>query len=88
MIRTAIGAAVGWAAGFAAGYAAEFLTSPAGAAGSPNRGALFGVLASTGGATAGAVIGGVGDILAFLRKTFPPRGRCPEADYHDPRAAP
>ena len=83
MIRTAIGAAVGGAIGFGLMVAAEYWTSPAGIGGGGNRVAVVAVLAALGGATVGAVVGGVADLLAFLRRVLPLRPTGAESDYGD-----
>ena len=44
---------------------------------------MYGAIVGAVSAPAGAVIGGTGDVLAYLRKALPPRGAGPEADYHE-----
>lgn len=83
MIRTVIGAAVGGAVGCAVMIAAEYLTSPAGIGTGGTRVGVVTVLAAMGGATVGAVVGGVADLLAFLRRALPTRPTGAESDYGD-----
>lgn len=83
MIRTAIGVAVGGAVGFGVIIAAEYLTAPGGIGTGGTRVGVVAVLAAEGGAAVGAVVGGVADLLAFLRRALPPRPTGAESDYGD-----
>lgn len=62
----------------------EYLTSPAGIGTGGNRVGVVAVLTAVSGCAAGATVGGVGDILAYLRKAISPRECGLEADYVDP----
>jgi hypothetical protein len=83
MIRTAIGAAVGGTVGLGATFVFEYLTSPAGIGARGERVGVVAVLAAMSGCAAGAIVGGVADILAFLRRALPPHASGAEGDYGD-----
>jgi hypothetical protein len=83
MIRTALGAALGATLGLGGTFILEYLTSPAGIGKTGDRVGFVAALAAMSGCTAGAVIGGVADILAFLRRALPTRASGVECDYGD-----
>lgn len=84
MVRAGVGSAVGLACGFALGFLIHYQVSGIGGRpGAVEFATNVGLFVGVGVGAMGAVIGGVGDILAFLRQTLPPGGRGPEADYQD-----
>lgn len=87
MQRTIMGIGVGGVGGFATGFAVGCLF--VGHADSAPLPAIFAVILGGAGVAAGAVAGGVADLLAFLRSAFADLDMTPglEADYGDERPA-
>jgi len=85
MHRTAIGVGVGLFVGFICGFAVgqifvrRFESDWASAS--------LGVESAGMGAIAGAVIGGIADLLAFFRQALLDLRGGPEADYREPKSA-
>jgi hypothetical protein len=82
MHRAAIGAGIGLISGVGCAVAATqlFVRSAIADYQAFERAAVM----AAGGATTGAIIGGVGDVLAFLRHAFAQLAGGPEADYREP----
>jgi hypothetical protein len=82
MLRTTLGICIGYAVGFAFGFLLIFVFHDHDDLG---WGAREGTFTANYGAVTGAIAGGVGDILTYLRRRF---GDCPkdgmEADYREP----
>jgi hypothetical protein len=78
--RSALGAVVGGCGAFLCGFVAGFLNSE----GVGREGVFVGAIMAGGGATAGAIVGAIGDLSALLRQALPaltpPEA---EADYGD-----
>jgi hypothetical protein len=82
MRRAFVGAMIGGGATFLTGLTAGLVTIKA----QPDNltaGLFLAAILAGNGAMAGAIVGGVGDLLAYLREALPIR-HGPEADYRDP----
>jgi hypothetical protein len=80
MVLSGVGASIGAITGFVLGYAADHFAQMGVTRTAPNPGLMYGALVGVGAAAVGAIVGGVGDILAFLRKSHLPRD-VHETDY-------
>jgi hypothetical protein len=78
MRLTILGVCFGWVFGFTSGFAVEYFGYDLW-----QKGVSLGVLTACIAAVAGAIVGGVADVLAFLRAAFPDHEKWPEADYSE-----
>jgi len=86
MLRSIIGLVIGGTCGFGLGYAVGLISTIFYRYPSPqdDRDLILGAVLCGMGAIAGAIVGAVGDVLAFFRRVYPSGSRAGlEADYRE-----